>query len=146
MGKFSQSIKQQRIRILNDVNAKCITVAWYLFNSVVQLTPSPVNPGPWAKGLLANQWYPQEGGTSSAKGSAKSDSGADSYNRIATLLRNSREFYNKDGRITLTNNIDYVMLAERDGWQPPQWSGKRPYMMAKLSLDATVARYKKMKV
>jgi hypothetical protein len=52
------------------------------------------------------------------------------------------DFYDKDGRVTLTNNLDYAVQAESTGWNPPRWKGTPPYRMVALSLQATAAKFK----
>jgi hypothetical protein len=59
---------------------------------------------------------------------------------------NGIEFYNKNGRITLSNNLDYAVQAESEGWNPPRWKGTKPYRMVALSLQATVAKYNKVRI
>jgi hypothetical protein len=145
MGKFSQSIRASSQNLLVAVNNKVYSIAWELFTTVVKLTPSKANPGPHAKGLLANQWYPQEGSASTARSNAMSDNGAGSLARIQAMLGGT-EFLGKDGKLTLTNNIDYAILAETEGWQPPKWRGTKPYMMVAKSLQIIAAKHKKVKL
>lgn len=140
MSLFERSVRAASSRILVAVNLKCYEIAWELFSSVVSKTPSPTNPGRYAKGLLVNQWYPQERSASSAKGSTKSPSGSDSLSRIRAML-NGLEFYDKDGKFTLSNNLDYAVQAESRGWQRTP-----PYRMVALSLQATAAKFKKVKI
>lgn len=137
---FEQSVRAATNKILVAVNLKCYQIAWELFTSVVKKTPSPANPGRFAKGLLANQWYPQERSASAARGLSTNPSGADSITRI-NAIRNGVEFYDKDGKVTLTNNLDYAEQAEALGWK------RTPaYRMVALSLQATVAKHKKVKI
>ena len=145
MSFFEQSVRAATNKILVAVNLQCYQIAWELFTSVVSKTPSPANPGKHAKGLLANQWYPQERGASAARGAATNPSGADSITRIRAMM-NGIEFYDRDGKITLSNNLDYAVQAESLGWNPPRWKGTAPYRMVALSLQATVAKYKKVKI
>lgn len=145
MSFFEQSVRAATNKILVAVNLKCYQIAWELFTSVVKKTPSPTNPGRFAKGLLANQWYPQERSASAARGAATNPSGADSMTRINAIM-NGTEFYSKEGKITLSNNLDYARQAESVGWNPPRWKGTAPYRMVALSLQATVAKYKKVKI
>lgn len=145
MSLFEKSIRAASSKILVDVNLKCYQIAWELFTSVVNKTPSPTNPGPTAEGLLANQWYPMAGGVSGVLGVNLSPNGADSLARIQAMM-NGREFSNRDGRVTLSNSIGYVMLAEKAGWKPPRWKGTPAYRMVALSLQATVAKFKEVKI
>lgn len=124
------------------VNAQCYKIAKDLFNEVVSRTPSPANPGPWAKGWLANQWYPESGDFSEELSGSKSDSGADSLSRIASFR--GADFYKRDGKVTLTNNLSYAYRAEALGWpEGDGWSGTiGPYRMVALSLQYISAKYK----
>jgi hypothetical protein len=145
MSFFEKCVRLAASRVLVAVNLKCYQIAWELFTSVVDKTPSPNNPGKHAKGLLANQWYPQERSASNARSSAISRNGGGSLARIRAMM-NGTEFYNRNGKIVLSNNVPYVMLAESAGWNPPRWKGTAPYRMVALSLQATAAKNKKVKI
>lgn len=143
MGAFSDSIKANSAKILETVNNQCYDIAFELFNTVINLTPSPEHPGPYAKGLLANQWYPLNSAAfSSELGSATSEDGTGSRDRLTEELYGSN-FDGKDGVVTMTNNVPYSGLAEIYGWNPPDWSGTiGPYRMVALSIQAVAAKYK----
>lgn len=134
---FEKSIRAQATRILANINTKTYEIAWDLFSGIVARTPSPSNPGPHAKGVLANQWYPQAGGYSAAKGNSTSATGSDSLSRIKAAM-SGNAFNGVDGLLTLSNNLDYAGLAETDGWLKTS-----PYRMVALSLQATLAKYQK---
>lgn len=140
MGSFSDSIRANSAKILETVNNQCYDIAFELFNTVINLTPSPEqpadHPAPYAKGLLANQWYPVDGGGFSGQiSSATSDDGADSRERLTDLFGST--FDGKDGVVTMTNNVPYAGLAEIYGW------AKTPaYRMVALSLQRISAKYK----
>lgn len=140
MSFFEKSVKAASSKILDDISKKCYQISWELFTSVVNKTPSPTNPGPQAKGLLANQWYPLAGGSSAARGTSTSPNGTDSLSRIRAMM-NGREFTGKDGSITLTNNLDYAVQAESEGWKRTA-----PYRMVALSLQATVTKFRQVKI
>lgn len=134
MGSFADSVKANCQKILEAVDKKSYFIASQLFSSIVYLSPSPSNPGETAKGLLANQWYPQIGtSASSSLSSATSPYGSDSLARINSLA-NQKIFYGKDGAVTFTNNVPYGYRAEKLGWLDAPWSGKvGPYRMVELS-------------
>jgi hypothetical protein len=134
MGSFADSVKANCQKMLDAVDNKCYSITNQLFTSVVLLSPSPTNPGETAKGLLANQWYPQIGtAPSSELSSATSPYGSDSLARINSLA-NQKVFFGKDGAITFTNNVPYGILAEKLGWIGGAWSGRvGPYRMVELS-------------
>lgn len=140
MSFFEKSVRAAANKILVEVNLKCYEIAWELFTTVVEKTPSPSNPGKYAKGLLVNQWYPQERSASAARGMSKSPSGADSIARIKAMM-NGLEFYDRDGRVVLSNNLDYAEQAESLGWKKTT-----PYRMVALSLQATAAKYRKIRL
>lgn len=141
-GSFAQSVNANSLTIMRQVNDRVYEIARELFRSIVQLTPSPSNPGDTAKGVLANNWFPADGpGFSQATSTARSSNGAASLARINALRGNS--FFQKDGVVTLSNNLDYAYRAEVLGWPTPRWSGRvGPYRMVALSMQKTAARYK----
>src|ERR1044071_4040041 len=111
---FADSLKKNSDKLLADVNTKCYKIAKELFVRVVQLTPSPSNPGRWAEGLLANQWYPFETTFSDEVGTNLSPNGAESISRVMSL--NGTIFTKKDGTLTFVNNLPYAYRAEVTGW------------------------------
>lgn len=145
---FTASLLANIAKVEQGINDKCYKISRELFLEVVKRTPSPSNPGHFAEGLLANQWYPQEGGFSSEEGSSTSDTGAQSKSRIRAMRGTA--FLRLNGKVTLTNNIDYAYRAEVLGWPSKDgWSGKSgsdgkggPYRMVALSLQLIAARYK----
>lgn len=147
---FLSSLARNINRVKSETNDAVYKITLELFRRIVERSPSPDHPGPFAKGLLANQWYPQEGGFSSEKGTDTSSNGIASLNRIAAITRDGgSEFLGKNGLITLSNNVDHAYRAEYAGWPAPEWSGKTggdgrggPYRMVALSLQEVAARYK----
>lgn len=131
---FSASIDRNIQSIKQKVNDRVYKISIELFLLVVKKTPSPSEPGPYAKGVLANQWYPKAGDFSDEVGGDKSRDGAGSRNRI-TALRGGKDFF-KDNRLTLTNNIEYAYRAEALGW-----AGTPAYRMVALSLQEIAAKY-----
>jgi hypothetical protein len=142
MGKFADSVRANSTKVLMKANRQCFQIAKELFTSVVELTPSPSNPGHYAHGWLSNQWYPESGSFSEELSGSKSPSGADSINRINALR--GLEFFRKDGKLTLTNNLSYAYRAEVLGWPVSDgWSGQvGPYRMVALSIQAIATKYK----
>jgi hypothetical protein len=131
-----------------DINDRVIKIAWYLFNSIIDLSPQPsMQPAnaPYSLGVFSNQWYPQNGGFSTAKGTSKSNNGAESKARLDQFFQNNQSFYYKNGSVTLTNNTDYGYNIEVTGWMPsqnPRWQGAKPYRMVARSLQKTANRYR----
>lgn len=138
---FAASIKFNGSAILQKVNEEVNRIAWELFTSVVKLTPSPSFPGKYAKGVLANQWYPSTGNASAAKGTDRSPTGSASLARINAVVKSSNEFLGKDGKLTMANNLDYAVQAERLGW-----ARTKGYHMVGKSLIAVAAKNKRIKI
>lgn len=145
---FAASIAANIQRVEREINAKCYKISIELFLSIVRKTPSPSNPGKYADGLLANQWYPKTGdGFSGELGASTSNIGAASLARIRALSGN--EFLGKNGRLSMANNLHYAYRAEVLGWPMPVWSGKSgsdgaggAYRMVALALQEVAARHK----
>lgn len=140
---FAASIKANSTKLLHDVNSKVYQIAKELFTKVVSLTPSPSNPGPYATGHLVNQWYPEEGDYFSEElDSNTSPIGSGSISRISGLK--GVQFFAKDGKLTLTNNLSYAYRAEVLGWPEGEgWSGQiGPYRMVAKAIQAIAAKYK----
>ena len=147
MGAFADSVRMNSDAMLKRIQIQIYTIARQLFIEIVQATPSVTHPGYYAKGLLANQWYPQLGAGFSPEATEETDDGGrDSINRIVTeidVLSSNPQFLGKDGTVTLTNNLPYAGRAESVGWPEPEWSGRQgPYHMVALSLQAIAAKYK----
>lgn len=144
MGSFASSVMSNCNRVLREVNDKCYAIARELFTSIVQLSPSPINPGYFADGYLVNQWYPVDGPAFSDERGAEGDiskNGMGSLTRISVLRGN--QFRSGDGAVTLTNNVEYAYQAEAIGWLPPEWSGRQgPYRMVAQSLQKISNKYK----
>jgi len=151
---FADSVKKNSARVLAETNTKCYTIAKELFTRVVKLTPSPANPGRWAEGLLANQWYPAEKDYSGEVGTDTSPNGAASISRVQAL--NGQVFNKHDGTLTFVNNLPYAYRAEAIGWPSHEGynGGKNketsggfqntgaPYRMVALSIQYIAAKYK----
>jgi hypothetical protein len=69
---FLASLDRNILRVKQEVNDKVYRISIELFLAIVARTPSPANPGDYAKGLLANQWYPKLGDFSDEVGTDKS--------------------------------------------------------------------------
>ena len=132
-------------KIMTRVNLACYRIARELFTKVVDLTPSPSNPGPFAEGYLVNQWYPENGTKFSSELGPTYDTGGDGYasrERIDGL--HGFAFYGKDGAVTMANNVDYAYRAEALGWPKADgWSGNiGPYRMVAKAIQIIGAKYK----
>lgn len=151
MLNWKNAIHRASTKLLVEINRDVYHIAWDLFTTVVRFTPSPSNPGKYASGLLANQWYPSEGTPSAAHTTSRNSHGAESLARIDAMRRGGTAFYEKDGRVTLTNNSEHAYRAEALGWPKPRWRGKegdggygggnKPYRMVARSLMLIAAKY-----
>lgn len=120
-----------------------------LFKQTVLGSPSPSNPGVFAKGLLVNQYYTEVGGGYSTDvGTATDDFGADSYFRIAETLA-EQPFLNKDNVVTLANNTEEAYYADKLGWKAGLgtngwvWTGNvGPYAMRTNAVNYIISKYK----
>ena len=131
---FADDVRKFQAKALKDMNDSVAKVVTTMFKDIVALTPSPSNPGVYARGLLVNQWYPAIKVFDRTTGNAIDDVGAGSYMRIYTVLA-TQPFYGKDNTITLTNSTPWAYRAEKLGWPKPTWSGNvGPYAMVATSL------------
>ena len=117
-----------------------------LFDLAVQYSPSPIRPGPYAKGLLVNQWYPSVGSPDSTVTSATSPNGADSIARILGLA-SANAFLGKDNVVYLSNNTEEAYYANTLGWAKGQgtngwiWTGKPAYYMTSKAISYIQGKY-----
>ena len=143
MGAFADGIKASVKKQLEQLNARIITQSEEMFRKVVDY--SPVNMTPYAdkRGELKNNWWVGSGvgQYNRTYSSAFDENGTSSYNQAASL-RDSREFLGKDGEVSFTNSVPYVLLAESVGWMPPQWRGTAPYAMVLKAMNDNAAKYK----
>ena len=145
-GSFAASVSANKLKIELEINKKCYEISRELFLQIVELTPTKVGPvhGPYATGVLSNNWFPVDGpGYSTDEVDTRVPNGQASVDRIKTLQ--GTQFFRKDGEVTLSNNIKYAYRAEYAGWPEadnPRWKGAKPYHMVSLSLILVSARYK----
>jgi hypothetical protein len=142
---FGRSVRANSKKLLLTVNNKVYAIARELFNKIVEYSPSPTNPGPFADGYLVNQWYTEEGKDFSEELGPDSDtspSGQASKARIQAMK--GFQFNGRDGAVTLVNNTHYAYRAEALGWPAEDgWSGKiGPYRMVARALQLIGAKYK----
>ena len=139
-----KAISERTLKLASDNTNKIVSD---LFTQVVVRSPSPSNPGHYAKGLLVNQYYTQVGeGYSSAVSSSTSLSGSDSLQRINDTLASS-PFLGKDNTVTLANNTEEAYYADKLGWVKGQgtngwiWKGTVPYMMTHGAISYIQNKY-----
>lgn len=145
---FASDIKAFKEKATESMNFSVCKVVENLFSSIVVLSPSPANPGKFAKGLLANQYYTEIGGNYSASISlSTNDFGIESLSRIKATIA-QKPFLGKDNVVTLTNNTLEAYYAEVLGWpagggpKGREWSGNvLPYRMVARSVQITKGAY-----
>lgn len=118
-----------------------------LFTLAVNLSPSPSNPGPYAIGLLSNQWYPSVGTPDTTMTTAISPTGSDSISRIQGLS-SANAFLGKDNVVFLTNSTEEAYYADWLGWKKGPgtngwvWSGNSgAYMMRQQAITYVQGAY-----
>ena len=145
---FLSDIKSFQEKALKAASTNTTNITQEAFLAVVNYSPSPSNPGPYAKGLLVNQYYLAFGNTPSSEvNSSTSDTGEASKTRIK-LLSVSLPFYGKDSVVTLANNTEEAFYADKLGWAAGAgtngwtWTGKAPYFMTAKAMTLIKSKYK----
>lgn len=96
---------------------------------VIRFSPSPSNPGPYATGLLVNQWMFSIGMPDLSVGTATSPTGADSISRLDAFLA-TNPWLGKDATAYITNSTEEAIYADLLDWKKGQgtngwiWSGR----------------------
>lgn len=145
---FLSDIKVFQAKALKAASTNTTNIAQEAFLATVNYSPSPSNPGPYAKGLLVNQYYIAIGNTPSSEVStATSDTGEASKSRIK-MLSASLPFFGKDNTVTLANNTEEAFYADKLGWAAGAgtngwvWTGKAPYFMTAKAMSYIESKYK----
>lgn len=130
MGSFTDSLKSNIQRVGQEVNTKINFVAYTLFYKIVNNSPH-VGDGPYVAGHFVANWFPAVNSFDTSITGATSD-GSDSLARIDSLVKDSNAFFQKDGFVTLSNNLNYACRVEYLGWPPGKdpisgwtWTGMR---------------------
>lgn len=117
---FSDHLKKNIERVQKEVNYKINAVAYNLFTRIVNNSPH-VGDGPYVAGHFVANWFPAVNSFDTSITGATSN-GSDSLSRIDSIVKNSSAFYQKDGFVTLSNNLSYANRVEYLGWP----AGKDP--------------------
>jgi len=122
MGSFADSLRQNITRVQTEVNYKINDVAYRLFSRIVNNSPH-FGDGPYVKGQFVANWFPAVNSFDTSITSVASD-GSDSLARIEGIVKQSTAFFQKDGFVSLSNNLDYAVRVEYAsiGWP----AGKDP--------------------
>lgn len=146
---FLSDIKAFQEKALKAASTNTTNIAQDAFLAAVNYSPSPSNPGPYAKGLLVNQYYVAIGNTpSSAVSTATNPTGEDSKARIKLLVA-SLPFMGKDNTVSLSNNTEEAIYADKLGWKPGPgtngwiWTNNTPpYFMTAKAMSYIESKYK----
>jgi len=131
---FSSDIAAFRDKALQAASTNTMTIAQEVGRMEVAFSPSPINPGPYATGLLINQYYPSVGAPDFTVTTATNSSGADSLARINALAE-TNAFLGKDNVVYITNSTEEAYYADKLGWQKGLgtngwiWKGAAAYYM-----------------
>jgi hypothetical protein len=132
MGSFTDSLKSNIQRVQQEVNTKINFVAYTLFYKIVNNSPH-VGDGPYVAGHFVANWWPSVNGYDTTVSGAVSN-GSDSLARIDSIIKESNAFFQKDGFVTLSNNLNYAFRVEYAGWPAGKdpmsgwtWTGMRRF-------------------
>jgi len=132
MGSFTDSLKSNIQRVQQEVNTKINFVAYTLFYKIVNNSPH-VGDGPYVAGHFVANWWPAVNSYDTTITGAVSN-GSDSLARIDSIIKESNAFFQKDGFVTLSNNLNYAFRVEYAGWPAGKdpvsgwtWTGMRRY-------------------
>jgi hypothetical protein len=132
MGSFADSLKSNIQRVQQEVNTKINFVAYTLFYKIVNNSPH-VGDGPYVAGHFVANWWPAVNSYDTSITSATSN-GNDSLARIDSIVKQSNAFFQKDGFVSLSNNLNYAFRVEYAGWPAGKdptsgwtWTGMRRY-------------------
>lgn len=143
---FAQDIRNWNEKALKAASDNTNKIVQELFDLPVNYSPSPTRPGPYATGLLVNQWYPSIGTPDLSVTNVTNDYGADSFARISAMV-STNPFNGKDNVVYLTNSTEEAIYADRLGWVRGKgtngwvWSGKPAYFMRDKALLNIQAKY-----
>jgi hypothetical protein len=132
MGSFLDSLKSNIERVNKEVNQKINFVGYTLFYKIVNNSPH-TGDGPYVAGHFVANWFPAVNSYDTSITGATSN-GSDSLARIDMVVKESNAFYQKDGFITLSNNLNYAYRVEYAAWPAGKdpvsgwtWTGMRRY-------------------
>jgi hypothetical protein len=105
MGSFLDSLNSNIQRVQQEVNTKINFVAYTLFYKIVNNSPH-VGDGPYVAGHFVANWFPAVNSFDRTITGITSN-GSDSLARIDSIVKESNAFFQKDGFVTLSNNLNY---------------------------------------
>jgi len=112
---FASDIRAFQEKALKNTSDNTNKVFSDLSTLVIRFSPSPSNPGPYAKGLLVNQYYFSVGTPDLSVTSSTSPAGADSLSRLDAFLANN-PWLAKDNTAFIANSTQEAYYADILGW------------------------------
>jgi hypothetical protein len=143
---FADDIRAFKDKALKQASDNTNKIVEDLFLAAVRFSPSPSNPGPYATGLLVNQWYSSISSPDLSVTGATSPTGTDSISRIMAL-KVGNPFLGKDNVVFLTNSTEEAQYADMFGWAKGAgtngwvWSGKPAYYMRSKAISYIQGTY-----
>lgn len=144
---FASDIKAFADKALQKASTNTMNIVQDVGRMEVAFSPSPSNPGPYATGLLVNNYYPSVGVPDYSRSSSTSAAGSDSLSRINEFAE-TNAFLGKDNVVYITNSTEEAYYADVLGWQKGQgtngwiWSGKAtPYFMRSQAITYVQQAY-----
>lgn len=144
---LASDIKTFRDKALQKASDNTNNVFRDLGTLNVRFSPSPSNPGPYALGLLVNQWYFSVGSPDTSVTTSTSSTGTDSLSRLDAFL-STNPWLGKDATAYITNSTEEAYYADVLGWAKGKgtngwaWSGNSgPYMMRQQSIQYILGAY-----
>ncbi len=136
-----------REKALQDASNNTNQVFSSFMKQAVNYSPT-FGLGRYSTGHLINQWYTASGDSPSSEvGSAIDASGSASIQRIDKLV-DEHLFYGRDNTVTLTNNTQQAIYADKLGWEAGlgtngwTWTGRvKAYNMTTNALNYTLGKY-----
>lgn len=139
---FLKDIQKWSSKVQQEANTKITEEFIKTAKDVVNFSPTLERGAVFSEGLLINQWYPAKNSYDQSQTTQENYLGWDSLMRI-DQLKGSKNFLGKDGFLSLTNSVHYVMNAETRGWtknENPNWRGHIPYAMVAKAVIKAKAR------
>lgn len=130
---FAAEVKAWKESSLTKIDNKCREIVQDLFTKVVDETPVNKLPFEPKRGQLVAGWNIEINGFDLSYPSSPDPSKAGVKGRINSIAIGT---FKKNVYITFTNNVEYVMKAERLGW-----ANTDPYMMVAKGMSYITAKY-----
>lgn len=127
---FASHLRGQITRVQKEISFKINYLAYILFTKIVQKSPH-VGEGPYVAGHFINNWFPAVNTFDTSTTTSVDPDGKGSLERIDAVVK-TNTFFQRDGFISLSNNLSYSWRVELLGWPKGydpatgwNWTGKR---------------------